>query len=81
MGNPVVLRFKYTCTDANATLVVGGKTFTNVYKVDEAFLVGQGGVFVDSGNPIITTYYAKGIGQIKLTDGTGANNIRFWKVF
>jgi hypothetical protein len=77
---PIVIRFKYTCLNPNATVTVNGKTFTNAYKVQEEFQIGQSGVFAPQGSPIIY-YYVKGVGRVQTNDGTASDNIRFWQVF
>jgi hypothetical protein len=76
---PAVLRFKYTCVNANASLAVNGKSFANVYHVQLQLQVGVSGSFQDAGDPL-NYYYARGIGQIRLTDGTDFQDIRSWLV-
>jgi hypothetical protein len=58
------LRYVFTCIDANATFSVGGKSFTNVYKINFKPQVStSGGAFTNE--PLDwTAYYAKGIGLI-----------------
>lgn len=80
----VILRYKYTCTNANATLTVNGKPFTNVYVVQwmPQFVVGTN--IQDAFDDPITFYYAKGIGLIRVaTVFNGINefqDIRYWQV-
>ncbi|MDQ6609345.1 MAG: hypothetical protein M3Y85_05950 [Bacteroidota bacterium] len=78
-GSPIVLRFKYTCLSAAATVVVNGKTFTNAYKIEEIFQVGRGGIFTPQGTT--TLYYVKGVGLVQTIYDTGSDNIRYWQVF
>lgn len=78
-GLPVVLRFKYTCLNAAATVIINGKTFTNAYKIEEIFQVGQLGTFVNQGTPVIY-YYVKGVGRVQTVDATYTEDIRFWQV-
>ncbi|MFN2438221.1 MAG: hypothetical protein ABR503_03410 [Chitinophagaceae bacterium] len=80
------LRYAFTCTDANGTATVGGKSFTSVYKITFKPQVSTaGGAFTNE--PLEwTAYYAKGIGLIYLQGsiaGVGAYTvtIRNWQVF
>ena len=82
---PKKLRYMFTCTDANATVTVGTKSFTNVYKITFKPQVStSGGAFT---NEILewTAYYAKGIGLIYLRGAVPGQeyifNIRNWQVF
>lgn len=80
-GVPVVLRFKFTVVNSNATLTVGTNNFTNVYQIRMTVELGVGGTFQDAGADPVTSYYARGIGQVKVTDGTFTQDIRYWQVF
>lgn len=62
-GTDVVIRFAFTCTEANQTATVNGKTFNGVYKITTTLQENSGGDFADFG-PEIETYYARGIGLI-----------------
>jgi len=79
------LRYSFTCTDANASFTVGGKSFTNVYKITFKPQVSTaGGAFTDEALTW-TAYYAKGIGLIYLkgtvpTFGDYIVSIRNWQV-
>jgi hypothetical protein len=79
------LRYSFTCTDANASFTVGGKSFTNVYKITFKPQVStSGGAFTDEALTW-TAYYAKGIGLIYLkgtvpTFGDYIVSIRNWQV-
>lgn len=82
-GFPSKLRFKYTCVDATSPKTVNGKTFTNVYKIQEEDQVdfGNTGNFQVLAGPF-TYYYAKGIGLIAAEDENGDlyQAIRYWVV-
>lgn len=80
-GIPAIVRFKYTCTNANASVTtVSGKNFTNLYELSFVIQLGSGGVFTDATQPT-KFYYANGIGLIKVSDPTyGDQTIRYWKV-
>ncbi|HVF81720.1 MAG TPA: hypothetical protein VM884_07290 [Flavisolibacter sp.] len=85
-GLPVNLRYDFICADANASLTVNGKSFTNVYKITFKGRVSVGtSPYTDDG-AFWTAYYAKGIGlvSIQVTDGTNVlyeQKIRNWQVF
>jgi hypothetical protein len=63
-GQVIFLKYDYRCTDANATVTINGKAFTNVYKIS---LTSQ---IRTTNNPYgptgdeYTFYYAKGVGLI-----------------
>ncbi len=79
-GVPVTLRFKFTCQNANATVSANGKSFSNVYHIRMEFMLGAliGGFTTIESTDL---YYAKGIGQIKISDQLGdLEVIRHWKV-
>lgn len=81
-GAPVVFRYKYTCTDANATVTVNSKTYTGAYKITEEYQVGLGGTFsAPPGSPTYTYYYVKGVGLVQSGDGTDTIGLRFYRVF
>ncbi len=79
------LRYSFTCTDNNATVTVGTKTFNNVYKVTFKPQVStSGGAFTDE--PLAwEVWYAKNIGMVYTKIVFGANTleykIRFWQIF
>lgn len=84
-GQIVKLRYHYTVTNANATVTVNGKTFSNVYQVTyNSQISSMGSPFIDEGLTWIA-YYAQGIGMIytKATAGTDTFeiNIRNYKIF
>ena len=79
------LRYSFTCNDANASITVNGKTFTNVYKITWKSQVSTGGgAFTDEGLTWLS-YYAQGVGLVdmNLTYGTSTAEykIRYYKVF
>jgi hypothetical protein len=78
-GSPITIRFKNTVTDANASLTVNGKSFTNVYKIQVIIQGGLGGNFQDLTDPL-DYYYARDIGLIRISDGVTSQDIRNWKV-
>lgn len=77
---PVTIRFNNTVSDANASITINGKNFTNVYKIVVKVQAGVAGTFQDISTTPLTYYYAKDIGLIKITDGTDSQDIRYWKV-
>ena len=82
---PAILRFKYTCVNNNATLTTAtGRTLNNVYEITSVVQVGVSGQFQDASDPL-TTFYAKGVGQVKYRDASDPNDIyeeiiRYWLV-
>lgn len=84
-GQAVKLRYVFNVINANATVTVNGKTFTNVYQVSyKSQLSAMGSPFTDDGL-VWTVYYAKGVGMI-YTKGTAGTdtfeiNIRNFKIF
>ncbi len=81
----LVLRYLFQCTDADATVVVNGKTFLHVYKIQMIPEVANVGANPTSTGEIHTAYYAKGIGLIYReffnSIATHAElQIRFWKI-
>jgi len=80
-GQSVTVRFKFTCTNANATITANGKTFTNVYQITSVIQVGLLGTFSDISSPQ-DIFYAKGIGLVKASDPSfGDQVIRYYNVF
>jgi hypothetical protein len=82
---PTKLRYSFTCTDANASITVNGKTFTNVYKITwKSQISSNGGAYTDEGLTWVS-YYAQGIGLVDMKGTLGANSIeykiRYYKVF
>ena len=80
-GAPVVVRFKFTCANANATISVNGNNFINVYKITLQPQIGILTIFQNAGTAV-DFYYAKGIGLVNISDPTvGDQAIRYWQVF
>lgn len=82
-GATTKLRFDFTCTNANATVSLNGKTYTNVYQVTMKTMLDSGSGFTT--DVTWTNYYAQGIGWIyqKYDDGTSPYEItiRYYQVF
>jgi hypothetical protein len=80
-GLPLTVRFKFTCTNANASVIANGVTYNNVYQITATIQAGSAGMFNDISTPQ-DSYYAKGVGLIKVSDQfLGDQVIRYWKVF
>lgn len=83
-GTSTKVRYDFKCDNANATVTVNSKTYTNVYQVTLKVMVDEGTGFA----PDITwtNYYAQGIGWIyqKYDDNAGSTYelpIRNYAVF
>lgn len=80
-GLPVVVRFKFTCTNSNTSITANGSNFTNVYQITTVVQLGVGGTFTDF-STAQDMYYAKGVGLVKASDPVNGNQvIRHWQVF
>lgn len=77
---PVTFRIKYKVVNANATITVNGKTFNNVYHLNDFWELGYLGNFVDLGVESWDYYYARGVGLIRVVKGTVTQDIRYWIV-
>jgi hypothetical protein len=84
-GIAAKLRYQFTTVDANATVTLGGKSFTEVYKINFKPQISLGGTaYVDDA---ITwqAFYAKGVGLIYLKGTAGAGvyeiQIKNYQVF
>ena len=78
---PVTLRFGYTVINANASVTVNGKNFTNVYHIRWMPQLGAAGQFQNLLPAPVDFYYAKGIGQIRVAEGSSTlQAIRYWQV-
>lgn len=79
------LKYLFTCTNANATVTINGKSFNNVYQVNWKPQYSTGGAAYQDDPVNFTSYYAKGIGLIYLKAIAGSQTfelkIRNWKVF
>jgi len=60
----LVLRYLFRCKDADATVVINGKTFLHVIKIDMIPEVSNPGEIPRATGEIHTAYYAKGVGLI-----------------
>ena len=60
----LVLRYLFRCMDADATVMINGKTFLHVYKIQMIPEVAEPGANPTATGEIHTAYYAKGIGLI-----------------
>lgn len=71
-GQTLLLRYQFTCTNANAGANINGKAFANVYKISMRPQIRS--LFADYGftGEVYDYYYAKGVGLIyakKVTNG------------
>jgi hypothetical protein len=60
----LVLRYQFTCVDANASMTINGQTFRNVYKITMKPQVADVGAALVATGEVHTAYYAKGVGLI-----------------
>jgi len=60
----LVLRYLFRCIDADATVVINGKTFLHVFKMEMVPEVANVGGSLKATGEIHTAYYARGIGLI-----------------
>lgn len=58
------IRYQFTCTNANASVTVNGKSFTNVYHITIKPEVSIMGAPYAATTEVIETFYAKGVGLI-----------------
>ncbi|MFL5741028.1 MAG: hypothetical protein ACJ75B_12475 [Flavisolibacter sp.] len=63
-GQTIIIHYRYACTDANATVTINGKAFTNVYKMETRIEIKSVNNPYGPTGEIYLTYYAKGIGLI-----------------
>lgn len=77
-GLPMKLKYTFKCTDANATVSVNGKSYSNVYKVawKPQIKVGPAPTYSDEAIAM-ETWYAKGVGIVywKFTDTGGTTTL------
>lgn len=63
-GQVIVLQYRFLCTDADVSAVVGSNAFSHVYKIEmQTWIRALNGPFGQA-NEHYTWYYAKGIGLI-----------------
>lgn len=84
-GMATKLRYSFTCNDANASISVNGKTYSNVYKITWKSQVSvNGSAYADEGL-VWESYYAKGIGLVDMKGTYNSNSfeykLRYYKVF
>ncbi len=64
-GQQIFIRYDFTCINSNASVTVGGKTFTNVYQVALRPKIKSATTYpYNSTSEYTETWYAKGIGMI-----------------
>src|SRR4030095_8605141 len=85
-GTVFILRYDFTCTNANATVTLNGKSFANVYIITMLPLVKLAGNDFEYTNEAYLFYYAKGVGLIYEKKTLSAYvqiemRIRNWKVY
>jgi len=62
---PVYLQYKFTCTNANASVTINGKTFANVLKITMLPYIRSAITYLpNSTGEEIIIYYAKGVGIV-----------------
>jgi hypothetical protein len=82
----IYLRYEFTCTNANATVTVNGKTFVNVYKIQLKPQIRSAITYPYAYTAeIIDFWYAKGIGliyykRVKDASSIYEKQIRNWMV-
>jgi hypothetical protein len=80
------LKYSFKCTNANATEVVNGKTYTNIYKVTlRPEIQVTGSPWLPTGEEV-EGWYAKGVGLISFKynnngSGVAEAKIRYYQVF
>ena len=79
------LRYLFRCVDADATVVINGKTFLHVIKMQMTPEVANPGENLNATGEIHTSYYAKGVGLIYRESFNGIRThpemqIRSWVV-
>lgn len=73
-------RVNYKVVSTTGSLTVNGKTFTNVYHLQEIWQFGQSGVFGTFTGDQWHYYYVKGVGLVKSNDSDDFQDIRYWQV-
>jgi hypothetical protein len=79
------LRYQFTAVDANATVTLGGKAFTEVYKINFKPQISLAGTAYTDDAVSWEAFYAKGVGLIYLKGTAGAGvyeiQIKNYQVF
>lgn len=83
-GKNTKVRYDFKCDNANATVTLNSKTYTNVYQITMKAMVDNGTGYATDVTWV--SYYAKGIGLIyqKYDDGAGNAGeftLRYYQVF
>ena len=76
----IIWRYKFKVINANATIVVNGKTFTNAYHLRGSYDIGYMGFYFDSGLDPTDYYYVRGVGRVQVDYGTDSDDLRYWVV-
>jgi hypothetical protein len=63
-GQTILLQYRFSCTDANATVVINGTAFSSVYKISMSPELKSVGGSYDPTGESYDLYYAKGVGLI-----------------
>jgi hypothetical protein len=63
-GQTILLQYRFSCIDANATVVINGTAFSNVYKISMSPELKAVGGSYDPTGELYDIYYAKGVGLI-----------------
>jgi hypothetical protein len=84
-SNALKIRYNFTVVDANATLTIGSRTYTNVYKVNMQPQSAVGTAAYANEPLLWEFWYAAGVGliQFKVAAGTQVftQSIRYYQVF
>lgn len=84
-GQVMGLQYEYSCLDANASIVIDGHVFTNVYKVQMKPKIRTAAASYTYTGELYTYYYAKGVGliyykEIDLGSTRAELQIKDWQV-
>lgn len=85
-GQQIFIRYDFTCDNANATVMLNGKTFTNVYKIVMRPKIRSAVTYpYDTTGERVDIWYAKGIGVIyskKINNSFTIfeDQIRYWQI-
>ncbi|GAA4317807.1 hypothetical protein GCM10023184_01640 [Flaviaesturariibacter amylovorans] len=80
-GLPTALRLTFKCTNNNATVTVNGRTFNNVYVIENNFELSVMGAPFFAPFPATITYFAKNVGLIKdVSTGYEPQELRFYQI-
>ncbi|HEY1872482.1 MAG TPA: hypothetical protein VGG71_15565, partial [Chitinophagaceae bacterium] len=84
-GQVILLRYDFMCLNANATVVINGHAFANVYEVQMKPNVASVSNPYHATGEVYLSYYAKGVGLIYYKETTlgniyGEQQIKDWQV-